>query len=45
MKTRSLIAAAVRAGALDAADVIVMPGGGCAAQYKALGDKGVEALR
>ena len=33
------------AGALDGLDLLVQPGGGCAAQYKALGDKGVEALR
>ncbi len=28
-----------------AADVLVMPGGGCTKQYNALGEKGVEALK
>ena len=32
-------------GGLDSIDLIVQPGGGCTSQYKALGEKGAEALR
>ena len=32
-------------GGLDAIDLIVQPGGGCTSQYKALGEKGAEALK
>ena len=32
-------------GGLDTIDLIVQPGGGCTSQYKALGEKGAEALR
>ena len=32
-------------GGLDDLDLIVQPGGGCTSQYKALGEKGAEALR
>lgn len=32
-------------GGLDDIDLIVQPGGGCTSQYKALGEKGAEALR
>ena len=32
-------------GGLDTIDLIVQPGGGCTSQYKALGEKGAEALK
>ena len=32
-------------GGLDTIDLVVQPGGGCTSQYKALGEKGAEALR
>ena len=32
-------------GALKDLDLVIQPGGGCTSQYKALGEKGVEALR
>ncbi len=32
-------------GGLDSIDLVVQPGGGCTSQYKALGEKGAEALR
>ena len=32
-------------GGLDDIDLIVQPGGGCTSQYKALGEKGAEALK
>ena len=32
-------------GGLGAVDLIVQPGGGCTSQYKALGEKGAEALK
>lgn len=32
-------------GALDGLDLVIQPGGGCTKQYKALGEKGVEALK
>ena len=32
-------------GGLDSIDLIVQPGGGCTSQYKALGEKGAEALK
>ncbi len=32
-------------GGLDGIDLIVQPGGGCTSQYKALGEKGAEALK
>lgn len=32
-------------GGLDAIDLVVQPGGGCTSQYKALGEKGAEALK
>ncbi|MBP5511366.1 MAG: hypothetical protein J6Z49_10655 [Kiritimatiellae bacterium] len=32
-------------GGLDAIDLIIQPGGGCTSQYKALGEKGAEALK
>jgi len=32
-------------GGLDGLDLVIQPGGGCTSQYKALGEKGVEALK
>ena len=32
-------------GGLDGLDLVIQPGGTCAGQYRALGEKGVEALR
>ena len=32
-------------GALDGLDLVIQPGGGCTRQYKALGEKGAEALK
>ncbi|MBO7684006.1 MAG: hypothetical protein J6T51_04700 [Kiritimatiellae bacterium] len=32
-------------GVLDSLDLVIQPGGGCARQYKALGEKGAEALK
>ncbi len=32
-------------GGLDGLDLVILPGGGCRKQYKALGEKGVEALK
>ena len=32
-------------GALDGLDLVIQPGGGCTSQYKALGEKGAEALK
>ncbi|MBO4287944.1 MAG: hypothetical protein J5985_07265 [Kiritimatiellae bacterium] len=34
-----------RNGGLEGIDLLIQPGGGCTSQYKALGPKGVEALR
>lgn len=33
------------AGALDGLDLVIQPGGSCASQYRALGEKGTKALR
>ena len=32
-------------GALNGLDLVIQPGGGCTSQYKALGEKGAEALK